>query len=54
MPSGVSTRAKPAPDSGSRRDSTVCGPSAGKVGQIKASTPSAAGSFTSLASSTRA
>ena len=54
MPSGVITRAKPAPPSpvpwaGSRRAITVCGPSSGSVGQISASTASAPCSVTSLA-----
>jgi hypothetical protein len=52
MPSGVSTRAKPAPVAGSRRDSTVCGPSAGRVGQISASTMSAFGRTQSSAATT--
>jgi hypothetical protein len=54
MPSGVRTSAKPAPEAGSRRDSTVCGPSSVRVGQINASTASAAGSVTSFAFSTSA
>ena len=54
MPSGVSTNAKPAPEAGSRREITVCGPSSGRVGQISASTASAPGNFTPLAPSTSA
>lgn len=53
IPSGVRTSAKPAPVAGSRRERTVCGPSSGSVGQISASTCSAAGSFRSFAASTR-
>ena len=45
MPSGVITSAKPSPLAGSRRETTVCAGSPGRVGQISASTESDAGSF---------